>query len=58
MNLCDVVVEEVLTEPMETPYGYMVKVQVNSWGHQYESEIHAGTKEDLLDVKPGYTYLA
>lgn len=58
MNLCDVVVEEVLTFPIETEYGWKIKVAVNSWGHRYESEIHAATKEDLSEVKEGYTYQA
>jgi hypothetical protein len=58
MNLVDVVVEKVLGEPVETPYGWKVRVAVNSWGHLHESEIHAVTKEDLEDVKEGYTYQA
>jgi len=58
MNLCDVVVQYLIGEPTETPYGWKVAVKVNSWGHEYESEIHAKTKEELVDVKPGYKYLA
>jgi hypothetical protein len=58
MNLCDVTVEKVLGPPEETEYGWKVRVAVNSWGHQYTSEVHAATKEDLADVKEGYTYLA
>lgn len=58
MNLVDCKVEEVISEPYYQYNSWFVNVMTNSWGHISEGTIMFKTKEEALDVKPGYVFQA
>lgn len=56
MNLVDIYVQEVLSEPVKDPWGYTLKLRVNSHGHVYETEYYTKTLEQAQAIKPGFVY--
>lgn len=57
MNLIDLYVTKVLSEP-EFEYGFWwVKVEAEAYGRTSEHSVYFDKKSDALKVKPGYKFL-
>jgi hypothetical protein len=56
MNLIDLHVVEVLSEPYERYGGWFVKVSAEAWGSVSENTVMCKTFEDALKVQPGFVF--
>jgi hypothetical protein len=54
MKLIDYVVREVISEPVFTPYGWMVRCLIVDMGGEREKDIFKGSEEEIREVKVGY----
>jgi hypothetical protein len=54
MNLIDYEVLEVLSEPIQTTYGWIVKCIIVDEGGKEETNIFFTTREKALEIKKGY----
>lgn len=53
MNLIDYVVREVISEPVFTPYGWMVRCLIVDMNGEREKAIFKGSEEEIREVKVG-----
>lgn len=58
MNLLDAYVKKVLSEPIQTEYGWYVEVEFTCWSPKIERRrLFFRTREEAEQVKEGYMFL-
>jgi len=57
MNLIDIYVVEILSEPFYEYEKWWLKVKSNAYGRLIEDTLMFDSKEECLKIKKGYKYL-